>query len=67
MNYGKAVCEVLKQIRIEIAAANNIPYTPHLCHHKQCLMGTCSVCEKELFKIETQLNNKMLAGDKIII
>ena len=67
MNYGKAVCEVLKQIRIEIAAANNILYTPHLCQHKQCAAGTCSVCEKELLEIETKLNSKILAGDKIII
>ncbi len=67
MNYGKAVCEVLKQIRIEIAAANNISYTPHLCQHKQCATGTCPVCEKELLEIETQLHNKVALGQKIKI
>lgn len=48
MNYGKAVCEVLKQIRTDIARMNGVEYAPYSCQHKQCATGSCLLCKEEL-------------------
>lgn len=56
INYGKAVCEVLKQARIELAKENAIKYKPHNCSHLQCKSGSCPVCENELTWLENQIN-----------
>ncbi len=65
MNYGKAVCEVLKKVRMEIAYANNLCYSPHFCPHKQCATGTCPLCESDLKNIEQKLMSKASEGYKI--
>lgn len=48
MNYGKAVCEVLKQIRTDIARMNGVEYAPYSCQHKQCATSSCLLCKEEL-------------------
>ena len=55
INYGKAVCEVLKQARIGLAKEFSIKYEPHHCNHLQCKTGSCPVCEKELSWLESQI------------
>ena len=55
INYGKAVCEVLKQARIGLAKEFSIKYEPHHCNHLQCKTGSCPVCEKELLWLESQI------------
>lgn len=55
INYGKAVCEVLKQARIGLAKEFSIKYEPHHCNHLQCKTGSCHVCEKELSWLESQI------------
>lgn len=56
INYGKAVCEVLKQARIELAKEYSIKYEPNQCNHLQCSKGSCPVCENELLWLESQIN-----------
>ena len=39
MKNGKKICETLKRIRLDIARANGIEYTPCECNHE----GDCAV------------------------
>lgn len=48
MKYGKKVCELLKDIRKQIAEDNGIEYTPTPCSYEDDCLGTCPQCEKEL-------------------
>ena len=45
---GKAICEVLKRVRMLVAEANQIEYKPHECHHQGNCLGTCPLCDSEL-------------------
>ena len=67
LSYGKYICDILKSVRIEIAKANNIDFSPHFCHHKQCSSGTCTICEKEIEFLERDLKDKRFKGKEIII
>ena len=62
MNKGKAICEILKQIRIDIAKANNIEYHPTECTHKGPCTGTCPRCEEELHYLNTIIAHRQEAG-----
>ncbi len=55
INYGKAVCEVLKQARIGLAKEFSIKYKPHHCNHLQCKTGSCPVCDNELTWLENKI------------
>ena len=55
INYGKAVCEVLKQARIGLAKEFSIKYEPHHCSHLQCKTGSCPVCDNELIWLENKI------------
>ena len=57
MKKGKDVCEELKRIRQEIADANEIEYTPHICTHEGDCAGSCPACEQEVRYLTEQLNN----------
>lgn len=52
---GKTICEQLKQMRIAVARANNISYTPANCNSKGLCAGTCEQCDKELRYLNEQL------------
>ena len=52
---GKQICKALKEIRLNIAQANDIDYIPAECNHKGDCSGTCPQCEKEMRYIEQQL------------
>lgn len=52
---GKAKCEVLKKVRLTIAEANGIAYSPAICNHKGDCLGTCPKCEQELKMISEEL------------
>ena len=58
MEKGKDICEKLKQIRIDIARANNIDYHPTPCEHEGDCDGTCPACESELKYLEEELSKK---------
>ena len=43
--YGKEKCRILKEIRAEIARANDIEWVVSECKHKGNCKGTCPKCE----------------------
>ncbi len=56
MNTGKAICEVLKRIRLHVAKVKNIEYSPFECPHKTCATGSCPKCDSELEYITHEYN-----------
>lgn len=62
MDKGKAICETLKQLRIDIAKANNIEYHPTECTHKGPCSGTCPKCEEELAYLTAEIEKRQAAG-----
>lgn len=62
---GKRKCELLKQIRREIAEANGIVYLTAECTHKGPCKGTCPMCDAEIKYLENELNEKAARGEKI--
>lgn len=67
MNKGKYICETLKAIRRDIAAANDIDYTPAECHHTGDCEGTCPRCESETRWLERQLRLRQQLGKAVAI
>ena len=45
---GKEKCQLLRNIRIQLAEVNDIPYAPIKCTHKGDCKGTCTVCDSEV-------------------
>lgn len=62
MNRGKAICEILKQLRVDIAKANNIEYNPTECTHKGVCSGSCHKCEEELAYLTTEIEKRQAEG-----
>ena len=62
MKRGKKICQTLKDIRLQVARANDIPYEPTKCNHKGDCLGTCPKCEEEVRYIEHQLNIRRIMG-----
>lgn len=67
MKYGKKVCELLKDIRKQIADDNGIEYTPISCDHEGDCPGTCPQCDKELKELQEILDKKESCNERIII
>ena len=67
MKYGKQVCKTLKAIRSQIAAANDIDYTPNECTHKGDCAGTCPMCEQEVRWLEKQLRVRHTLGKAVLV
>lgn len=55
---GKRICELLKDIRREVALKNGIAPTERECTHKGECPGTCPVCEMEVAALMRQLEGK---------
>ena len=62
MQRGKDICKALKEVRQQIADANNIRYQPCECHHEGDCSGTCPACEQEIRYIENQLKERSHKG-----
>ena len=62
MNRGKQTCRQLKDIRKQIAEANDIDYVISECRYKGDCLGTCPKCEAEVRYLEQALERKRLAG-----
>ena len=41
MKRGKKICNTLKEVRMQVAKANEIKYAPTECHHEGDCAGTC--------------------------
>lgn len=52
---GKSVCEQLKKMRKNLAAANEIPYEVVECPSVGPCAGTCAQCDKEIQYLQEQL------------
>ena len=67
MKRGKKICQTLKEIRLQVARTNNIPYEPTECKHKGDCPGTCPKCEQEVRYIEQQLNKRRTLGKAVAV
>ncbi len=67
MKLGKSVCNMLKQIRLDIARANGIEYVPATCNHKGDCSGTCPACESEVEYLEKEIARKHSLGKVVLI
>ena len=64
---GKDKCNILKAVRVKIAALNGIEYTPNQCPHEGPGPGTCPACEAEAEGLLAKLFEKELDGKSINI
>ena len=64
---GKQKCNILKNIRRDIAKANDIPLEIPECSHKGDCLGTCPRCEAEMRFLERSLEAKRSRGFKVAL
>lgn len=64
---GKQKCKILKEIRRQIAEANDIRYVVEECSHKGKCKGTCPRCEWEVRELERALERRRLSGKKVVL
>lgn len=62
---GKEKCKLLREIRKEIAKANDIIYLTADCTYEGDCKGTCPKCDAEIKYLENELNEKTARGEKI--
>lgn len=67
MARGKQTCRILKDIRRQIAEANDIEFITSECQYKGDCLGTCPKCEAELRYLDEQLTLRRMAGKAIVI
>lgn len=67
MTQGKHICRILKEIRRQIAEANNIDFITAECNYKGDCRGTCPRCEAEVRFLERQLRARSRAGKVVTI
>ena len=62
MKRGKQTCRILKEIRRQIAEANDIDFITSECQYQGDCLGTCPKCEAEVRYLEKQLLSRQRAG-----
>jgi periplasmic protein TonB len=67
MNKGKVTCDVLKEIRKQIATENHIDYQTHECTFEGECRGTCPACESEVHYLENEIVKKKYIGKAIVL
>lgn len=67
MTRGKSICRVLREIRRQIAEANEIGYDSSECHYQGECAGTCPKCEAEVVYLESQLSARRMAGKAVAL
>ncbi len=67
MYKGKRTCKILKEIRQEIARANDIDLVTSECRYQGDCKGTCPKCEAEVAYLEQQLHQRHLAGKTVML
>ncbi len=65
--FGKKKCKILKEIRSEIAKANDINYVVSECKYQGECRGTCPKCEAEVRYLEEELEKRRLSGKNVAI
>lgn len=64
---GKEKCKALKEIRKQIAEANDIEYAVSECKHQGDCLGTCPKCESELRYLERELAVRQSLGKAVAV
>lgn len=64
---GKDKCQILKEIRAQIAAANDIEWVTDQCTHKGECRGTCPKCESEVAALEKALARRKAMGKTVAV
>ena len=67
MARGKETCRILKEIRRQIAEANDIEFVTSDCPYKGDCIGTCPKCEAEVRYLEQQLRARSIAGKAVAL
>ena len=67
MEHGKYICNALKAVRLDIARANGIEYTPKACDHQGECAGTCPTCESEMRYLEREIARKRSLGKAALV
>ena len=62
MAKGKQTCKILKEIRKQIEAENDIELITSECTHKGDCAGTCPKCEAEVRYLERELEKRQRLG-----
>ena len=66
IGHGKRVCELLKDIRREVAIANGLDFTERNCSYKGDCLGTCPACENETASLLKQLDGKTFLSNSLL-
>lgn len=64
---GKKTCKILKEIRSQIAAANDIELVTEECRFRGECSGTCPKCEAEVRYLEQQLHRRRMMGKAVVV
>ncbi len=67
MAKGKQTCKILKEIRKQIAAENDIKLVIEECTYKGDCSGTCPKCEAEVRYLERELEKRQRMGKAAIV
>ena len=62
MAKGKQTCKILKEIRKQIAAENDIEFVTSECTYQGDCLGTCPKCEAEVRYLERELEKRQRMG-----
>ena len=66
MARGKQTCKILKEIRKQIAAENDIKLVIEECTYQGDCKGTCPKCEAEVRYLERELEKRQRMGKAAI-
>ena len=67
MAKGKQTCKILKEIRKQIAAENDIKLVIEECIYQGDSIGTCPKCEEEVRYLERELEKRQRMGKAAIV
>jgi hypothetical protein len=67
MYKGKRTCKILKEIRAQIAAENDIAFVTSECKHQGDCAGTCPKCEAEVRYLEKELEKRIKLGKAVTV
>ena len=67
MPKGKQTCKILKEIRKQIAAENDIEFVTSECTYKGDCKGTCPKCEAEVLYLEHELEKRQRLGKAAVV
>ena len=67
MAKGKQTCKILKEIRKQIAAENDIKLVIEECSYQGDCRGTCPKCEAEVRYLERELEKRQRLGKAAVV